>query len=81
MTNQQILTAILLLAPILLIQLGLVIYAFIDLSHRKTLRGPRWAWIVGLIISAFAVPSGIIVCAIYLAWGRHTDMEDNDDSD
>jgi heme A synthase len=81
MSNQQILTIILLLSPILLIQLGMVIYSLIDLSRRRILRGPRWAWAVGLILSAFAIPSGIIVSGVYLAWARQTGVETDDDSD
>ena len=81
MSNQQILTLVLLLSPILLIQLGLAAYSLIDLSRRKVLRGPRWAWAVGLIVSAFAMPTGIIVSGVYLAWGRQTGVEADDDSD
>ena len=81
MSTQQILTILLLISPIFLIQLGLAIYALIDLSRRQALRGPRWAWTVGLILSALAVPSGIIVSAVYLAWGRQTEAEAEDDTD
>ena len=81
MSTQQILTILLLISPIFLIQLGMAIYALIDLSRRMTVRGPRWAWAVGLILSAFAVPSGIIVSGVYLAWGRQTGAEAGDDSD
>ena len=79
MSNQQILTILLLISPIFLIQLGMAIYALVDLSRRKVVRGPRWAWTVGLILGACAVPSGIIVSAIYLAWGRQTGVEAGDD--
>jgi hypothetical protein len=81
MSNQQIWTIILLIAPIFLIQLGMAIYALIDLSRRKVVRGPRWAWAVGLILSAFAMPSGIIVSGLYLAWGKQTGVEADDDTD
>jgi len=81
MTNQQILTLVLLLTPILLIQLGLAVYSLIDLSRRKVLRGPRWVWAVGLILSAITLPAGIIVSGVYLAWARHTGVEIDDDTD
>jgi hypothetical protein len=81
MSTQTILTIALLLSPILLIQLGLAIYSLRDLSRRKLVRGPRWAWAVGLIVTAFAMPTGILVSGIYLAWGRQTGMEVDDDSD
>jgi hypothetical protein len=64
-------TVLPLLVPILLIQLGLVIYALLDLSNRKAIYGPRWAWAVGLIVTALALPSGILVSGAYLGWGRH----------
>ncbi len=73
MTTKEILNIALLLSPIVLIQLGMVIYALIDLSRRAKTRGPRWAWALGLIITAVAVPSGIIVSGVYLAWGRHAE--------
>jgi hypothetical protein len=81
MSNQQILTIVLLISPILLIQLGMTIYALIDLSRRTVIRGPRWAWVVGLILSAVAVPTGIIVSGAYLAWGRQSGSEADDDTD
>jgi hypothetical protein len=81
MSNQTILTMLLLLLPILLIQLGMVIYSLYDLSRRKVVRGPRWAWAVGLLLGTFAVPSGIIISGLYLAWGRQTGVEAGDDSD
>ena len=73
MTNQEILNLALLLLPVFLIQVGMAVYALIDLSRRAKTRGPRWAWALGLIVSTFTVPSGIIVSGIYLAWGRHAE--------
>lgn len=62
-----------LLIPVILIQLGLSIYALVDLKRRTKTRGPRWAWAVALIVTTFAFPSGVIVSGIYLAWGRHAE--------
>lgn len=81
MSTEQITTLLLLIAPIYLVQVGLAVYALIDLSRRKIVRGPRWAWAVGLVLSALTLPSGIIIAAIYLAWGRQTGVETDDDSD
>jgi hypothetical protein len=81
MSSQQVFTLLLLISPILLIQLGMAIYSLHDLSRRKVVRGPRWAWAVGLILTAFGVPTGIIVSGVYLAWGRQTGTEADDDSD
>ena len=33
-----------LLIPVLLIQLGLMIAALVDLLRREQTRGPKWAW-------------------------------------
>ncbi len=79
MSSKDILTLILLISPIFLIQLGMAIYALIDLPKRKILRGPRWLWAVLLVFGMFAVPSGIIISGLYLAWGRQPGMEAADD--
>ena len=81
MSSKDIITLVLLILPILLIQVGMVIYALIDLSRRQILRGPRWVWLVLLILGIFAVPTGIIVSGVYLAWGRQTEAEAEDDPD
>jgi len=73
MTPKEILNLVLLVSPIFLIQIGMAVYALIDLKRRTKTRGPRWAWALGLIVTAFAVPSGIIVSGVYLAWGRHAE--------
>jgi heme/copper-type cytochrome/quinol oxidase subunit 2 len=74
MTTKEILNLLLLVSPIILIQLGMVIYALIDLTKREKTRGPRWAWALGLIVTALAMPTGIIVSGVYLAWGRHAEV-------
>ena len=73
MTTKEILNLVLLLSPIFLIQMAMAVYALVDLSRRAKMRGPRWAWALGLIVTALAVPGGIIVSGIYLAWGRHAE--------
>ena len=73
MTTQEILKLALLLSPVFLIQVGMAVYALVDLARRAKTRGPRWAWALGLIVTTFGVPSGIIVSGIYLAWGRHAE--------
>jgi heme/copper-type cytochrome/quinol oxidase subunit 2 len=74
MTTKEILNLVLLLSPIFLIQIGMAIYALIDLKRRARTRGPRWAWALGLIVTFFGIPSGIIVSGVYLAWGRHAEV-------
>ncbi len=61
--------------PILIIQIGMAVYSLFDLSRRSYFHGPRWLWIALLIVSAFAVPSGILVSGLYLAWGRNIEAD------
>ena len=79
MLSQELVNLLLLISPILLIQAGIAIYALIDLSKRQVVRGPRWVWGVGLLFTAFALPSGLIISAIYLIWGRHPEGLDDPD--
>lgn len=73
MQQQDIINLVLLISPIYLIQLGVVVYALLDLRRRKVVRGERWMWAVVMILTAFALPSGLIVVGIYLVWGRNPD--------
>jgi hypothetical protein len=38
-----------LLIPVLLIQLGLMIAALVDLLRREQTRGPKWAWVLVIL--------------------------------
>jgi Zn-dependent protease with chaperone function len=73
MTTKEILNLVLLLSPIILIQVGMAVYALVDLGRREKTRGPRWAWALALLVTLLGVPSGIIVSGVYLAWGRHAE--------
>jgi hypothetical protein len=53
-----------LLIPVVLIQLGLLIAALVDLLRREKTNGPKWVW--GLVI----VLVNIIGPIIYLVAGR-----------
>jgi hypothetical protein len=77
MTTQDLINLALLLLPVLLVQLGLVIYALIDLSRREHVRGHRRAWVVGLVLTALALPTGIILTGLYLTWGRNIEAQDD----
>ena len=59
--------------PLVLIQVGMAVFALVDLARRKTTRGPRWIWAVALIVTALGFPSGVIVSGLYLAWGRNVE--------
>ena len=47
---------ILLLAPIALVQLGLMVFALVDLARRERARGPKWAWALAIIFFGFLGP-------------------------
>jgi hypothetical protein len=42
-----------LIAPLIVIQLGLMVAALVDLFRRKSTRGAKWAW--GIAIVAFSM--------------------------
>lgn len=71
---QVVLDLLPLLIPILLIQIGLVIYSLVDLSKRSAVKGSKVLWAVLLIATALGFPSGILVSAAYLGWGRHAEV-------
>ncbi len=52
------------LIPILLLQLGLMIYCLVDLSRRERTRGPKWMWILIIVLGELLGP------IIYLIVGR-----------
>jgi heme/copper-type cytochrome/quinol oxidase subunit 2 len=79
MDNINITQLVLLLAPVFLIQLGFAIYALIDLSRRKQVRGKKWIWAVLLVVTVFTIPMGIVTSGIYLAWGRNAEAVDDPD--
>jgi hypothetical protein len=37
------------LIPILLLQLGLIVVALIDLARRERTRGPKWVWVLVIL--------------------------------
>lgn len=57
-------TIVLLLLPILLIQIGLMIFTLIDLIKNPNPNGPKWMWAVLIVIV------NIIGPILYLVIGR-----------
>jgi len=53
-----------LLIPVLLIELGLVVYTLIDLARRERTRGPKWLWAVVIVLVSLFGP------IVYLLFGR-----------
>jgi hypothetical protein len=70
---------LLMISPVFLIQLGFGIYSLVDLSRRKVVKGKKWIWALLLVFSLFTIPTGIIVSAVYLAWGRNAEVTDDTD--
>jgi hypothetical protein len=46
----------LLLAPVALLQLGLMAFALADLVRRERTRGPKWAWGLAVVLFGFLGP-------------------------
>lgn len=59
-------TAILLLIPVGLLQLGLQIAAIVNLIRRRHTRGPKWLWALIIVLGSLLGP------VIYFAVGRDT---------
>ena len=52
------------LAPLIVIQIGLLVYGLIDLIKRERTKGPKWVW--GIVVIFFS----IIGPLVYLLYGR-----------
>ena len=46
---EQIRALIPFLIPIILIQLGLMVAALVDLARRERTRGPKWIWVLVIV--------------------------------
>ena len=53
-----------LLIPLVLLQLGLMIYSLIDLSRRERVKGPKWLWVILIVLGELIGP------VVYLVWAR-----------
>ena len=56
-----------LVAPLVVVQIGLILAGLLDLRQRKMTRGPRWAWV---LIVLFV---GLIGPTIYFLYGREAE--------
>jgi glucose uptake protein GlcU len=61
---QQISEWIPFLIPIILIQLGLTVFALVDLLRREQTKGPKWAWALVILLISTIGP------IVYLIAGR-----------
>jgi hypothetical protein len=58
-----------LLIPVVLIELALMITALVDLIRRQQTRGPKWAWVLVIVLINLLGP------IIYFIAGRKEDLE------
>jgi len=49
MDTEELMRLLPLLAPLVLIQLGLLVAALVDLVRRPRTRGPKWAWGIAIV--------------------------------
>jgi hypothetical protein len=52
------------LIPVILLQLGLMIFALLDLIRREKTRGPKWLWAIIIVLGELLGP------ILYLLIGR-----------
>jgi hypothetical protein len=56
MSTEQLMRLLPLVIPIILIQLGLMVVALLDLVRREHTRGPKWVWAVIIILGELIGP-------------------------
>ena len=61
---EQIRTLLPFLIPILLLQLALIVVALLDLARRERTRGPKWLWVLIIVLVNLIGP------IIYFVVGR-----------
>lgn len=49
-------TLIPLLIPIILLQIGLIVAALIDLARREKTKGPKWVWLLVILLVSTVGP-------------------------
>jgi Phospholipase_D-nuclease N-terminal len=57
-------TYLLFLIPLVLLQLGLMIFCLVDLARREKTRGPKWLWAIIIVLGELLGP------VVYLLVGR-----------
>ena len=50
--------------PLLLVQLGLMVFCLLDLSRREKTKGPKWLWVILIVFGELIGP------VVYLFFGR-----------
>lgn len=56
METEELMRLLPLIAPLVIIQLGLLVAALVDLIRRQTTRGPKWAWGIAIVVFSILGP-------------------------
>jgi hypothetical protein len=64
MDTEELLRLLPLLAPLVVIQLALLILGLVDLARRERTRGPKWAWALVIVFISMIGP------IVYFLFGR-----------
>jgi hypothetical protein len=64
MRTEDVLRLLPLLIPLLVIQVGLIVVALLDLARREHTRGPKWAWVLVIVLLEMLGP------VVYFVFGR-----------
>lgn len=56
MSTEQLMRLLPLVIPLIIIQLGLMVVALLDLARREHTRGPKWLWAVIIIFGELIGP-------------------------
>ncbi|OGO08946.1 MAG: transcriptional regulator [Chloroflexi bacterium RBG_13_66_10] len=64
METEELFRLLPLLAPLVLIQLALLVIGLVDLARRERTRGPKWAWALVIVFVSMMGP------IIYFLFGR-----------
>jgi len=64
METEELFRLLPLLAPLVLIQLALLVIGLADLARRERTRGPKWAWALVIVFVSMIGP------IIYFLFGR-----------
>jgi hypothetical protein len=50
-----------LLIPLIVVQLGLMIFCLVDLSHRAQVKGPKWLWAILIVFGELIGPVAYLI--------------------
>jgi hypothetical protein len=56
METEELTRLLPLIAPLIVVQLGLLVAALVDLIRRQSTRGPKWAWGIAIVAVSILGP-------------------------